>query len=153
MPVLMKARLTALFAVVLSLGAVLAAAAQNYSINWYAVAGGGGMSTNGSYSVNGTIGQADAGTMSGGNYAVDGGYWSVNVVQTPGAPALTITTLGTGVLVSWPSSATNYTLQQNLTLTNAAGWANFGGTISSNGPVMSTTITSPIGALYFRLMQ
>ena len=149
----MKARLTALFAIVLSLGAVLAATAQNYSVNWFAVAGGGGVSTNGSYSVNGTIGQADAGTMTGGKYAVDGGYWSVSVVQTPGAPVLTITQLGTGVVVSWPSSATNYTLQQNFSLTNTAGWVNFGGPVNTNGPVTSATIAAPAGTLFFRLMN
>lgn len=39
----------------------LASHAQNYSIDWFKVAGGGGMSTGGVYSVNGTIGQHDAG--------------------------------------------------------------------------------------------
>ena len=34
--------------------------AQSYSIDWYKVAGGGGTSTNGQYSVNGTIDPADA---------------------------------------------------------------------------------------------
>jgi hypothetical protein len=149
----MKARLSVLSAVVLSLGAIVAAAAPNYSVNWYAVAGGGGVSTNGSYAVNGTIGQSDAGTMTGGSYAVDGGYWAVSVVQTPGAPVLAITKSGAGVVISWPSSATNYILQQNLTLTNASGWVGYSGTVSSNGPVMSTTIAAPSGMLYFRLMQ
>ena len=44
------------------------ARAQSYSINWYKVAGGGGTSTGGTYSVSGTIGQHDAGgPMTGGN--------------------------------------------------------------------------------------
>jgi hypothetical protein len=149
----MKARLPALYAVVLSLGAIFAAAAQNYSVDWYAVAGGGGVSTNGSYAVNGTIGQSDAGTMTGGSYAVDGGYWGVSVVQTPGAPLLAIARLGTGVVISWPSSATNYTLQQSLTLTNASSWVGYSGAVSNNGTVKSTTIAAPSGLLYFRLMQ
>ena len=34
--------------------------AQQYSVDWYKVAGGGGTSTNGQYSVSGTIGQPDA---------------------------------------------------------------------------------------------
>ena len=41
---------------------------QSYSVDWYKVAGGGGTSTGGTYTVNGTIGQPDAsGAMSGGN--------------------------------------------------------------------------------------
>ena len=34
--------------------------AQSYSIDWYKIAGGGGTSTGGVYSVSGTIGQNDA---------------------------------------------------------------------------------------------
>ena len=39
----------------------LAAPAQQYSIDWYKIAGGGGTSTGGTYAVSGTIGQHDAG--------------------------------------------------------------------------------------------
>jgi hypothetical protein len=39
----------------------LPAFAQSYSIDWYKVAGGGGVSTGGVYSVSGTIGQPEAG--------------------------------------------------------------------------------------------
>jgi len=36
------------------------AAAQSYSIDWFTIDGGGGMSTGGVFSVSGTIGQPDA---------------------------------------------------------------------------------------------
>ena len=70
--------------------------AQQYSIDWYKVAGGGGTSTGGTYSVSGTIGQHDAGgPMTGGNYSLTGGFWAlISVVQTPGAPTLYISRLG-----------------------------------------------------------
>ena len=46
----------------------LCASAQSYSIDWSTIDGGGGTSTNGQYSLSGTIGQPDAsGAMSGGN--------------------------------------------------------------------------------------
>src|SRR5271165_4867583 len=88
--------------------------AQNYSIDWYKIAGGGGTSSGGNYSVSGTIGQPDAGVaMSGGSYSVTGGFWSlISVVQTPGLPNLTISYSGNQVVVSWPDTGT-YTLQQN----------------------------------------
>ena len=54
---------------------------QQYSIGWYKIAGGGGASSGGVYSVNGTIGQPDAGSMSGEGYSLEGGFWSV----VPGA--------------------------------------------------------------------
>ena len=44
----------------ISLLALLTAAAQQYSVGWSKIAGGGGTSTNGQYAVSGTIGQPDA---------------------------------------------------------------------------------------------
>ena len=131
----------------------LSAAAQSYSIDWYKIAGGGGTSTGGVYAVSGTIGQPDASmTMIGGNYSLTGGFWSlIGVVQTSGAPLLTITYSGNSVTVSWPSPATGWTLQQNSDLTTTS-WSTSGG-ISDNGTIKSITITSPTGNLFFRLKQ
>jgi hypothetical protein len=127
--------------------------AQQYTIDWYKIAGGGGTSTGGVFSLSGTIGQPDAdGPMTGGNYAVTGGFWSlIAVVQTPGAPLLTITHSGNSVTISWPSPSTGWTLQQNSDLTTTS-WSTSGG-ISDNGTIKSITITSPTGNLFFRLKQ
>jgi hypothetical protein len=129
--------------------------AQNYSIDWFKIAGGGGTSTGGTYTVSGTIGQHDAGgLMTGGSYSLTVGFWAlISVVQTPGAPLLTITfnpQLST-VTVSWPSPSTGWTLQQNSDLTTTS-WSTSGG-ISDNGTNKSITITPPTGNLFFRLKQ
>jgi hypothetical protein len=127
------------------------ASAQSYSIGWFKIAGGGGTSTGGVYSASGTIGQPDAsGAMTGGSYSLTGGFWSlIAVVQTPGAPLLTITHSGNSVTISWPSPSTGWTLQQNSDLTTTS-WSTSGG-ISDNGTNKSITITSPTGNLFFRL--
>lgn len=124
--------------------------AQSYSIDWYKIAGGGGTSTGAVYSVSGTIGQPDAsGAMSGGGYSVTGGFWSlINVVQTPGAPLLTITYAGTQAIVSWPASVTGYTLQTNNNLSTGV-WGNYNGTVANN----SITNSPPKGTVFFRLKQ
>lgn len=45
-------------------------------ITWFTVDGGGGTSTDGTITVSGTIGQADAGRLTGAPYiSVAGGYW------------------------------------------------------------------------------
>jgi hypothetical protein len=132
----------------------LSTSAQNYSIDWYKISGGGGTSANGQYSLSGTIGQPDAsGAMTGGRYSVTGGFWSlISVVQTPGAPNLAIAQSGNSVIVSWPNTA-NYTLQQNSNLTLSAGWATSGYAVTTNSPpgTNSVTITPPTGSLFFRL--
>ncbi len=52
--------------------------AATYTIDWYTIDGGGTMSlSGGTYTLNGTIGQFDAGTQSGGNYQLNGGFWGV----------------------------------------------------------------------------
>ena len=138
--------LTATFAVALS------AFAQSYSIDWYKVAGGGGTSTGGVYSVSGTIGQHDAGgPMTGGNFSLTGGFWALYAVQTPGAPVLSIklTTTNTAQ-VFWPSPSTGYNLQvsTNLTTTN---WATPVESVQDNGTIKSILVNQPTGNRYYRL--
>jgi hypothetical protein len=138
--------------IILLLGLMIPMAgfAQQYSINWHKIAGGGGTSTGGVYSVSGTIGQHDAGgPMSGGNYSVTGGFWSlIQVVQTPGAPTLIITHVGNQAIVSWDPSATGWTLQTNNNLSTGI-WGNYLGTVVNN----STTNSPPTGNVFFRLKQ
>ena len=70
--------------------------AQGYNISWAKIAGGGGTSTGGGFILNGTIGQHDGSAqLSGGQYKLAGGFWpGIGLVQTPGAPLLTIANTG-----------------------------------------------------------
>ena len=127
--------------------------AQQYTIDRYKIAGGGGTSTGGTYQVSGTIGQPDAsGAMTGGSYSLTGGFWSlIAVVQTAGLPNLAVTFVGpNSVIVSWPNTG-SYTLQQNADLALANGWTTSGYFISTANGTNSITITPPTGNLFFRL--
>ena len=55
----------------------IAALAQSYDLSWFTIDGGGNVSTGATYSVTGTIGQPDAGTLSGGSYSLIGDRKSV----------------------------------------------------------------------------
>ena len=141
-------------AVVVLLLTAVPAHSQSYTINWYKIAGGGGTSTGGVYSVSGTIGQHDAGgPMTGGSYSLTGGFWSlISVVQTPGAPLLTVTfnpPLST-VTISWPSSAGSFKVQTNGNLA-ISSWVDYGGTMNSAGGTNSITVSPSAGNLFFRL--
>lgn len=61
--------------------------AQSFSIDSFTIAGGGGTSSGGVFSVSGTIGQPDAGAMSGGNYSLVGGFWGA-LPTLPPAPTV-----------------------------------------------------------------
>jgi hypothetical protein len=55
----------------------VALAAGDYQITWWTVDNGGGssQSADGQYTITGTIGQPDSGSVTGSNYAVHGGFW------------------------------------------------------------------------------
>jgi hypothetical protein len=132
----------------------LVARAQNYSIDWSTIDGGGGTSTGGVYSVTGTIGQPDAGHMSGGDYTLDAGFWGViAAVQMPEAPFLSVSLTATNtVLVSWPYPSTGFSLQQNGVL-GTANWVN-----ESNPPVQvgqqwQLIVPPQPGNRFFRLLK
>ena len=143
--------------VVLSLAFGLPASGQTYSVDWYKISGGGGVSTGGTYQVSGTIGQTDAsGALTGGQYSLTGGFWSlISVVQMPGVPNLRIVPNGANsVQILWPDAATNsYTLQQNANLALTGGWVTSGYGIASANGTNRITITPPVGNLFFRLKQ
>src|SRR5882757_6796807 len=79
--------------------------AQSYSIDWFTIDGGGGTSTNGQYTVAGTVGQPDAGVpMTNGQYSIVGGFWvlPVAVPQGTNTPVLKIIPASPGfATVSW----------------------------------------------------
>ena len=56
--------------------AAFTALAADYSIDWFTIDSGGGTSTNGQYSLTGTIGQPDAGAMASATFSVQGGFWN-----------------------------------------------------------------------------
>jgi hypothetical protein len=92
--------------------------AQQYAINWYKVAGGGGASSNAPFVVHGTIGQHDASEkLTGGAYTLTGGFWAMVAVQSPGSPLLSIQLSNpTTALVMWPAPAPGFRLQKNADL-------------------------------------
>jgi hypothetical protein len=53
-----------------------------YELSWYSIDSGGTTnSTGGAFSLSGSVGQPDAGTLSGGTYTLDGGIWSGTAVS------------------------------------------------------------------------
>jgi hypothetical protein len=137
----------------LLLGLSAAYAQTNFTLDWFSVDGGGGISTGGVYTVSGTIGQPDAGTtMTGGNYSLEGGFWGlIAAIQSPGRPWLTITRTATNsVIISWPSPSTGWTLWLNTNL-NTVNWSEVLTTPNDDGTTKSVTVAPPLGNRFYRL--
>jgi len=89
----------------------------------------------------------------GGNMSRTGGFWSLCTLQTPGAPLLTIHLLSTiSVLISWPSSASGFVLQQNSPLHSSA-WEEAPQIINDNGTTQFIIFNPPPGNHCYRLFK
>ncbi len=72
-----KLFLVTLFVVLLSTSLIARASVPGYTLDWWTVDGGGTTSAaGGGYSLGGTAGQPDAGTLNGSGYTLEGGFWS-----------------------------------------------------------------------------
>ena len=135
------------------------ASAQSNSIVKFAIASGGGTSTGGVMALSGTIGQPDAsGPLSGGPYSVVGGFWALPVaVQTPGAPLLSVESLGgNSVRVYWPLPATGFVLDQTAALATApatSSWSQVSFPYQTNATHISITVPSPTANKFYRLRK
>ena len=70
-------------------GVILAQSGGGYDMSWSTVDGGGAESSGGSYTIAGTAGQPDAGSVhSGGPYALVGGFWAATAVSVSPAVAV-----------------------------------------------------------------
>ena len=57
---------------------VQAQTGEGYDLTWNTIDNGGGTSSNGGYTLDGTIGQPDASTsLSNGGYSLVGGFWNM----------------------------------------------------------------------------
>jgi hypothetical protein len=139
---------------VVLLALMLSTNAQNYSIDWYKVAGGGGTSSTGQYIISSTIGQHDAGgPRVGGNYSLIGGFWALNAVQTPGAPQLRLFLTATNsVVVAWPAPSSGFRLQQNSS-PGMANWLSVTNAVSVVNGENRVTISPPVGNRFYRLIN
>ena len=143
----MKNKLAVLF---LLSSVVLAMHAQQYTIDWHKIPGGGGTSTGGVYSVSGAIGQPDAGgSMTNGQYSVTGGFWALpQAVQVSGAPTLTIAPATPGnATIAWPPASTNWVLQERLSLSTGT-WTN-----SPSGFTNPIVVPASVPTRFYRLFK
>jgi len=65
------------------------ATAQKLNIDWFRIGGGGGASSGINYTVIGTVGQFEAGSLAAGNFKLEGGFWPIAADAQGGLPTIT----------------------------------------------------------------
>ena len=124
--------------------------AQQFSIDWSTIDGGGGTSTGGVYSVRGTIGQPDVGVpMTNGQYSVTGGFWALpTAIQVVGAPTLTIVPVPQAhATISWSPKTPGFVLQERLSL-SPTNWVN-----SASGSTNPIVVPATLPTKFYRLFK
>jgi hypothetical protein len=133
------------------------AQAQNPSINWWTVDGGGGTSTGGVFAVTSTLGQPDAGRMTGGRFVLDGGFWGLVAASQgeEGAPPLSVSFTTGAVTIRWHLPAEGWVLDQASTLTNATiPWSQVPvNQYQTNTQHVFITVDPPSGSAFYRLRR
>jgi hypothetical protein len=124
-----------------------------YTLNWNTIAGGAGTGNGGNFSLNGTVGQPAAGPLVGPNCSLASGFWATEyvVVQTPGAPWLTLTRSGRNVILSWPSSVSGFSLKSSTDLSAKASWTTVSQSASLVGGQYQVTLPANQPKQFFRL--
>ena len=133
----------------------LCAGAQT-NVGWQTMDGGGGTSTGGMYTLEGTIGQPDGSeAVQGGAFAVQSGFWAlVELVQTEGAPTLRIAGISSvAVTLAWPvAGAEGYQLQRSSRL-DEPDWTTVSGTPTVVGDENQMTTGPVVVKHYYRLQK
>lgn len=86
-----------------------------------------------------------------GGLATSATPFTLTASALPPSVTLTVARVGPDLVLSWPSAASTYTLQQNPNL-DPAHWASHSGPVADNGLTKSVTLESPAGTLFFRLV-
>lgn len=128
-----------------------------FAMHWFKVAGGGAgaaQSSNGRFELIGTVGQHDATPQAeNGRFSLTAGYWSiVAVIQTEGAPLLSIHHSGGNAVVSWPSPADGWILQQTEDVAHP-NWTSAPYDVADDGVDRSIFVPASTGNRFFRLVK
>jgi hypothetical protein len=131
-------------------------AAQDFEMDWYAVAAGGGEGSGGDFALSATVGQPEAGDMAGGDFALTGGFWSiVSETEPPPAFSLTVSLSDGDLVISWPQTGSaGFLLQEAITLA-APGltWNTVDVTPQTSNGTKTVRLPLTTGSRFYRLHQ
>ena len=131
---------------------------QEFTLDGWVVAGGGGQSSGGEFTLDATIGEADTGELAGGDFELSGGFWGVvATVDEAGAPVLGVALHTGDVELWWPADrGVGYVLETATGLANpssATVWTAVNVTPQTIAGVVSVQVPLTAGSHFFRLRR
>jgi hypothetical protein len=126
---------------------------NNFQIIESAISGGGTtLSTGGSFTLSGTIGQPLVSTSRGEIFTLAAGFWGITVaLQQPDLPPLSVTDALNGIVLSWPVTSTTALLEQTERLQPSSLWTTVSQTPQIVGGQNVVTIPLTGASRFFRL--
>jgi hypothetical protein len=93
--------------------------------------------------------------MSGGTFTLQGGFWSViSVVQSPGAPTLSVSQNGSFLKITWRKPADGWMLESTPALSvPTSNWNPVSPAPQDDGTNLYVTFSMPPGNAFFRLRK
>lgn len=124
--------------------------AQSYWIDWFTIDGGSGLSTGALFTLQGTVGQPDAGPpMTNGQFSLVGGFWALPVAfQVEGGPRLTIAAAAPAqARISWAPAGPGFVLQESASL-SPIHWIN-----APSGATNPIVVPAGLSTKFYRLFK
>jgi hypothetical protein len=139
---------------VAALAAVPSFAVETYEVAWWTIDGGGSTGSGGIYSIAGSIGQVEGSRVRGGTFELNGGFWGIVGIPSPGAPPLRITQLSDRVVVSWPKSPSGWLLEQTAAFAPQVLWTTVSpSALQTNATDVYVVVSQPLDSRFYRLRK
>jgi|GEM_PF-6842613 len=135
--------LASVLALVFGAAAAAAQVGGGFELSWFTVDGGGGVASGGQYSMEGTIGQADAGQHTGGQYELQAGFWNADAATPSPTATSTSTSTSSATATNTPTNTPINTATSTASSTTTRTATNTStATASATNVVPSSTATS-----------
>lgn len=126
--------------------------ADAFRLDWISIDAGGGTARGGTFELNATLGQPDAGEASGGSFTLQAGFWpGPTAVPVVAKPVLSAGRIGELLVLAWPVAAGAFTLERSRDLADPSTWQILPVNPQPVGNEFQVTLPRENSATFFRL--
>jgi hypothetical protein len=112
-----------------------------------------GIAEGGEFTLTGTVASVEPGLVSGGEFVLEAEIAVLTPEPSPPSPTISISTVGSQVVVEWPVSAGDFILDETAELSATANWTPVTTPYTTNATHISVTLSAADGTRFFRLRK